>query len=124
MMKNSWFFWKKNGKMVEMGSAVGIVAAQSIGEPGTQLTLRTFHTGGVAAGGEGLRLLRLTGAIPIDGGAPIIVDGKMIGAIGISGGSGEQDGQEPDFGFDSAKVIGSLQKRNQAGLSTLPIDEN
>ena len=35
-----------------MGSAVGIVAAQSIGEPGTQLTLRTFHTGGVAAGGD------------------------------------------------------------------------
>ncbi|HXD09387.1 MAG TPA: DNA-directed RNA polymerase subunit beta', partial [Anaerolineales bacterium] len=37
------------GSMVELGSAVGIVAAQSIGEPGTQLTLRTFHTGGVAA---------------------------------------------------------------------------
>jgi DNA-directed RNA polymerase subunit beta' len=37
--------------MVSLGSAVGIVAAQSIGEPGTQLTLRTFHTGGVAAGG-------------------------------------------------------------------------
>jgi len=40
------------GKLVEMGSAVGTVAAQSIGEPGTQLTLRTFHTGGVAAGGD------------------------------------------------------------------------
>jgi DNA-directed RNA polymerase subunit beta' len=40
------------GRKVEMGSAVGIVAAQSIGEPGTQLTLRTFHTGGVAAGGD------------------------------------------------------------------------
>jgi DNA-directed RNA polymerase subunit beta' len=39
------------GDMVSLGSAVGIVAAQSIGEPGTQLTLRTFHTGGVAAGG-------------------------------------------------------------------------
>ncbi len=38
------------GEMVSLGSAVGIVAAQSIGEPGTQLTLRTFHTGGVAAG--------------------------------------------------------------------------
>ncbi len=36
------------GKLVEEGSAVGIIAAQSIGEPGTQLTLRTFHTGGVA----------------------------------------------------------------------------
>jgi DNA-directed RNA polymerase subunit beta' len=40
------------GDMVSLGSAVGIVAAQSIGEPGTQLTLRTFHTGGVAAGGD------------------------------------------------------------------------
>ena len=40
------------GKLVALGSAVGIVAAQSIGEPGTQLTLRTFHTGGVAAGGD------------------------------------------------------------------------
>jgi DNA-directed RNA polymerase subunit beta' len=40
------------GNMVELGSAVGIVAAQSIGEPGTQLTLRTFHSGGVAAGGD------------------------------------------------------------------------
>jgi DNA-directed RNA polymerase subunit beta' len=40
------------GRLVDIGVAVGIVAAQSIGEPGTQLTLRTFHTGGVAAGGD------------------------------------------------------------------------
>ncbi len=40
------------GKLVDVGTAVGIIAAQSIGEPGTQLTLRTFHTGGVAAGGD------------------------------------------------------------------------
>ena len=39
------------GKPVELGTAVGIVAAQSIGEPGTQLTLRTFHTGGTASAG-------------------------------------------------------------------------
>ena len=38
------------GKMVQMGEAVGIIAAQAIGEPGTQLTLRTFHVGGVAGG--------------------------------------------------------------------------
>src|SRR5437660_1535491 len=37
-----------SGKLVEVGEAVGIIAAQSIGEPGTQLTMRTFHTGGVA----------------------------------------------------------------------------
>ena len=39
-------------EMVKLGAAVGIVAAQSIGEPGTQLTLRTFHTGGVAGAGD------------------------------------------------------------------------
>ena len=37
-----------NGKLVQVGEAVGIIAAQSIGEPGTQLTMRTFHSGGVA----------------------------------------------------------------------------
>ena len=36
------------GEPVQVGEAVGIIAAQSIGEPGTQLTMRTFHTGGVA----------------------------------------------------------------------------
>nr|YP_009129770.1 RNA polymerase beta'' subunit [Vanilla planifolia]YP_009456223.1 RNA polymerase beta'' subunit [Vanilla pompona]AID52206.1 RNA polymerase beta'' subunit [Vanilla planifolia]AUJ22491.1 RNA polymerase beta'' subunit [Vanilla pompona]QII90214.1 RNA polymerase beta'' subunit [Vanilla planifolia] len=40
-----------HGDLVELGEAVGIIAAQSIGEPGTQLTLRTFHTGGVFTGG-------------------------------------------------------------------------
>jgi len=39
-------------KLVKLGEAVGIVAAQAIGEPGTQLTMRTFHTGGVASGGD------------------------------------------------------------------------
>lgn len=39
------------GKLVSVGEAVGVIAAQSIGEPGTQLTMRTFHTGGVFAGG-------------------------------------------------------------------------
>lgn len=41
------------GKLVENGEAVGIMAAQSIGEPGTQLTMRTFHTGGVASSNDG-----------------------------------------------------------------------
>ena len=47
----------------------------------------------LAAGGEGLRLLRLTGAMPIDGGAPIIMDGKVVGAVGVSGGASDQDGR-------------------------------
>jgi DNA-directed RNA polymerase subunit beta' len=37
---------------VELGTAVGIIAAESIGEPGTQLTMRVFHTGGVAGAGQ------------------------------------------------------------------------
>ena len=41
-----------NNEMVRIGEAVGIVAAQAIGEPGTQLTMRTFHVGGVAGGGD------------------------------------------------------------------------
>lgn len=40
-----------NGRLVSSGEAVGIIAAQSIGEPGTQLTMRTFHLGGIAAAG-------------------------------------------------------------------------
>jgi DNA-directed RNA polymerase subunit beta' len=44
------------GKLVEAGEAVGIIAAQSIGEPGTQLTMRTFHTGGVAAVGKDITM--------------------------------------------------------------------
>jgi uncharacterized protein GlcG (DUF336 family) len=58
---------------------------------------------GVAAGGEGLRLLRLTGAIPIDGGSPIIVDGKLIGAVGVSGGTGAQDGQVAKAGSNALR---------------------
>ena len=41
-----------SNKPVQLGEAVGVVAAQAIGEPGTQLTMRTFHTGGVASGGD------------------------------------------------------------------------
>ncbi|GAB4279307.1 MAG: DNA-directed RNA polymerase subunit beta'' [Oscillatoriaceae cyanobacterium] len=50
-----------HGKLVDMGEAVGIIAAQSIGEPGTQLTMRTFHTGGVFTA-EAARVVRAKGA--------------------------------------------------------------
>ena len=52
----------------------------------------------VAGGGEGLRILRLTGAMPVEGGIPIIVDGKLIGAVGASGGSSDQDGRTAQAG--------------------------
>jgi len=45
-----WDFGRN--ELIELGEAVGVVAAQAIGEPGTQLTMRTFHTGGVAGGGD------------------------------------------------------------------------
>ncbi len=55
-------------KMVHIGEAVGVIAAQSIGEPGTQLTLRTFHVGGVASnvGAENKIALRYDGLIEFD----------------------------------------------------------
>jgi glc operon protein GlcG len=57
----------------------------------------------VAAGGENLRVLRLTGTIPNEGGIRIIVDGKVIGAIGVSGVSSEQDGQVARAGAAAVK---------------------
>jgi glc operon protein GlcG len=44
-------------------------------------------------GGANLRLLRLSGASPLEGGIPLIVDGKIIGAVGVSGVTSEQDAQ-------------------------------
>ena len=57
----------------------------------------------LAAGGAGLRLLALEGAVPVEGGLPIIMDGKIVGAIGASGGTSEQDGQTAKAGADSVK---------------------
>jgi glc operon protein GlcG len=48
---------------------------------------------GLAAGGAGLRILRLQGAMPVEGGQPLVVDGKIIGAIGVSGDTSEHDNQ-------------------------------
>ncbi|MBI3510977.1 MAG: DNA-directed RNA polymerase subunit beta' [Bacteroidetes bacterium] len=57
-----------SGRMVQQGEAVGVIAAQSIGEPGTQLTLRTFHVGGVAGGAAAASKLeaKYDGIIEID----------------------------------------------------------
>jgi DNA-directed RNA polymerase subunit beta' len=72
------------GRRVEIGEAVGIVAAQSIGEPGTQLTMRTFHTGGVA--GEDIthglpRVVELFEARTPKGKATIAEIGGTVGLI-------------------------------------------
>ena len=55
----------------------------------------------LAAGGEGVRVLRIQGAIPVEGGLPLVVDGKVIGAIGVSGGTSSQDGQCAQAGVDA-----------------------
>ena len=57
----------------------------------------------VAGGGQGLRILGLTGAVPVEGGIPIIVDGKLIGAVGASGGSSDQDGRTAQAGAGAMK---------------------
>jgi len=57
----------------------------------------------LAQGGVEIRILRLQGASPIDGGDPIVVDGKLIGAIGVSGGAGDQDGQVAKAGLAALK---------------------
>ena len=57
----------------------------------------------VAQGGIGIRTLGLRGATPLEGGVPIIVDGKIIGAIGVSGAAGTQDGQVAMAGAAAAK---------------------
>jgi glc operon protein GlcG len=55
----------------------------------------------LAAGGAGLRVLTLRGANAVEGGVPLIIDGKIIGAIGVSGGSAEQDGVVAKAGMDA-----------------------
>jgi glc operon protein GlcG len=57
----------------------------------------------VAQGGIGMRTLALRGASPLEGGIPLIVDNKVVGAIGVSGATSIQDGQVAKAGADAAK---------------------
>jgi DNA-directed RNA polymerase subunit beta' len=72
-----------NNQAIKIGEAVGVISAQSIGEPGTQLTMRTFHTGGVAGGGDitmGLPRVQEIFEARIPGGKAEVseVEGKII----------------------------------------------
>lgn len=87
-----------------MGAAVGIIAAQSIGEPGTQLTMRTFHTGGVAGGGDitqGLPRVeeifegRVPGGKAVIATGPGIVEEAKEGLVKIKTAKGEEEYQLP-----------------------------
>jgi glc operon protein GlcG len=53
---------------------------------------KTFQDS-VERGGIGLRVTKLRGAVPVDGGVPIVVNGQIVGGLGVSGGTAEQDGQ-------------------------------
>ena len=55
----------------------------------------------IAGGGAGLRILSLAGAAPLEGGIPIAVDGQIVGAIGVSGVTSQQDAQIAQAGIDS-----------------------
>ncbi len=57
----------------------------------------------VASGGAGLRMLGLTGAVPVAGGIPLIADGKVVGAIGASGGTSDQDNDTATAGGAAMK---------------------
>jgi len=57
----------------------------------------------LAAGGEGLRVLKIQGAVPVEGGIPLVMEGKIVGAIGVSGGSSAQDAQCAKAGADAIK---------------------
>jgi uncharacterized protein GlcG (DUF336 family) len=57
----------------------------------------------VSAGGDGLRVLGLKSVVPIEGGIPLLMDGKIVGAIGVSGGTSAQDGQCAKAGADTVK---------------------
>lgn len=57
----------------------------------------------LAAGGDGLRTLGLEGAVPLEGGVPIVMDGRIVGAIGVSGAKSAQDAQCAQLGADALK---------------------
>ena len=85
------------GTMVNQGEAVGIIAAQSIGEPGTQLTMRTFHIGGVAQGGQqsfleasqdGTVELRNANLLENEAGEQVVMGRNMV--LAIMGENGEE----------------------------------
>jgi glc operon protein GlcG len=57
----------------------------------------------LATGGENLRILRLQGTIPVEGGFPLLLDGKIVGGIGVSGATSEQDAQCAKAGADVFK---------------------
>lgn len=57
----------------------------------------------LAAGGDSVRILRIQGVVPVEGGIPLVADGKIVGAIGVSGATSAQDAQCAKAGADTMK---------------------
>ena len=74
----------------QVGS-VGVAQAKARSAARFKRPTKAFQDA-LAAGGEGLRILALEGAVPVEGGVPLVVGGKIVGAIGASGGTSQQDG--------------------------------
>jgi uncharacterized protein GlcG (DUF336 family) len=87
---------------IAMAGAVNVALAKGRSAALYKRPTKAFEDS-LAAGGAGLRVLRLADAVPVEGGLPILIDGKLVGAIGVSGGSGAQDGAVAKAGLDSLR---------------------
>jgi glc operon protein GlcG len=85
----------------QVGS-VGVAIAKARSAARFKRPTKAFQDA-VAAGGEGLRILALDGAVPVEGGLPLVVGGRIIGAIGASGGTSQQDGVVAQAGANALK---------------------
>ena len=106
------------GKLVERGTAIGIIAAQSIGEPGTQLTMRTFHIGGVA--NQVLKnpeiRVRNTGVVEFQGIRHVEIGGNAIIVLNKNGSVLVRDSAERENILEEHNiVIGSILSVNDGG---------
>ena len=96
---NLVYFEKMDG--TQTGS-VGVAISKGCSAALFKRPTKTFQDM-VAAGGEGIRMLRLEGAVPIEGGLPLLMDGRIVGAIGVSGGTSQQDGLVAKAGANTLK---------------------
>jgi glc operon protein GlcG len=94
---NLVYFEKMDGTQT---ASVAVAIAKARSAALFKRSTKTFQDT-LAAGGEGLRVLKLENAVPVEGGLPLIVDGNIVGAIGLSGGTSAQDGQCAQAGADA-----------------------
>jgi DNA-directed RNA polymerase subunit beta' len=123
-----------SGKLVQLGEAVGIIAAQSIGEPGTQLTMRTFHTGGVARADITTGLPRVEelfearapkgAAVLADREGRISIENTDTGRVlAITSSDFEQQVYRLEPGWDPALVDGDFVTKDKTAIAVGPEDQ-